>query len=116
MVEDIFVNTCQPKNIVWPNEYVNKEIQVEHLCLDNEHNPQTPALCFEYDLTNQSISHIQNTTFLETNRQIQSQDRDLSQIFHSYTYNEEDDYAKKDDVDLYNPLYDKVFMMMNGQI
>jgi len=70
MVEDLFVNTRRPKNIVWPNEYVNKEIQVKHLCLDNEHNPQTPALGFEYDLTNQSISHVWNITFLETNRQI----------------------------------------------
>jgi hypothetical protein len=59
-------------------------------------------------LTNQFISHVQNITFLETNRQIQPQDHDLSQIFHSYTYNEEVDYENKDDVDLYSPLYDKV--------
>jgi hypothetical protein len=95
---------------------VNKEIQVEHLCFDNEHDLETPTLCFDDDLTNQSISHIQNTTFLETNRQIQPQDHGLSQIFHSYTYNEEVDYAKKDDVDLYDPLMIKYFMMMNGQI
>jgi hypothetical protein len=94
MVEDHFVNACQDENIVWPNECVNKEIQVEHLCFDNEHDTQTPSLCYDDDLTNQSISHVQNTTFLETIKQIQPRYRDLSQIFHSYTCDEEDNYAK----------------------
>jgi hypothetical protein len=84
MVEDLFVNTCQPKNIVWPNECVNKEIQVEHLCFDNEHDTQTPTLCFDDDLTNQTISSIPNSIILEPNGQIPPQDHGLSQIFHSY--------------------------------
>jgi len=59
-------------------------------------------------LTNQTIPHILNATFLETNRRIQPQYHGSSQIFHSYSYNEEVDYAKELDVDLCDPLYDKV--------
>ena len=107
MVEDIFLNICQPKNIDWPNESANKEIQVEHICLDI--NPQTPTLCLEDDLIDQSIYNIPNSIILEPNRQIQLQDHGASQFLHSYTYNDETNYARKYDVDLYSPLYDRVF-------
>jgi hypothetical protein len=60
-------------------------------------------------LNDQPISHIPNTTILETNRQTQPQDHGLPQIFHSCAYNGEVDYAKKEvDFDLFNPLYEKV--------
>jgi hypothetical protein len=108
MVGDIFSNTCQPKNNVFPNECINEQVQADHLCLDNEYNPQTPSICFDDDLINQSISYIPNSIILEPNRQIQPQDYGSSQIFHSYTYREEVDYPKKYGVDLYSSLYDKV--------
>jgi hypothetical protein len=59
-------------------------------------------------LNKQPIVHIPNTAILETNRQSQPQDHALHQVYHSCTYIREDDYAKKVDFDLFNPLYDIV--------
>jgi hypothetical protein len=59
---------------------------------------------------NQPIHYLPNATILETNRQIQSQDHGLLQIFNSCVYNGEVYHAKKKvNFDLFNPLY-KTFL------